>query len=61
MDCQEKLMQAERELAETQARLAATERVLHTVLGVLTPEQFSNVRGDLDLQDLLGRPDDSAV
>lgn len=55
MDCQEKLMKAERELAETEARLAATERVLRTVLGVLTPEQFSDVRGDLDFQDLTGR------
>jgi hypothetical protein len=53
MDCREKLMAAERELTETQARLVATERVLHTVLGVLTPAQFSTVREDLDLQDFL--------
>jgi hypothetical protein len=46
-------MAAERELAETQQKLAATERVLHTVLGVLTEDQFSTVREDLDLQDLI--------
>jgi hypothetical protein len=61
MDCQEKLMQAQRELEDTKARLAATEKVLHTVLGVLTPEQWSAARTDLDLQDLLGRGTDSAV
>jgi hypothetical protein len=58
MDCREKLMEAERELADTQARLAATERVLHTVLGVLTPAQFGEVRGDLDFQDLIARGTD---
>jgi hypothetical protein len=58
MDCLEKLMAAERELADTQARLAATERVLHTVLGVLTPQQFGEVRGDLDFQDLIARGTD---
>lgn len=54
-------MAAERELAKTQDELAATQRVLATVLGVLTPEQFAGVRTDLDLQDLLGRGTDSAV
>lgn len=54
-------MAAERELAKAQDELAATQRVLATVLGVLTPEQFSSVRTDLDLQDLMRSEPDSAV
>lgn len=54
-------MAAERELAKAQDELAATKRVLHVVLGVLTEEQFTSVRTDLDLQDLLGSGTDSAV
>lgn len=54
-------MAAEQELARVQGELAATQRVLAAVLEVVTPEQFSSVRTDLDLQDFLSRGTDSAV
>jgi hypothetical protein len=50
-DVEERLMQAEEQLAQVTAERNAVERVLAVALKVITDQQFGEIRAQLDAED----------